>query len=146
MRHLRQLLLPQCSTEKTRIVLGTHGSGEEGATAAPAGSGSAGQPEAKASAAAGRPGHGRNPASAYEGARKVRIRHPKLRHGDVCPECGRGKIYEQKDPVRLVRVVGQPPLQATVYELDAAGRAVRCSWRPSRRASDRRNMTKGPAP
>jgi transposase len=48
----------------------------------------------------------------------VRIRHPRLQHGDVCPECGRGKVYEQQDPVRLVRIVGQPPLQATVYELD----------------------------
>ena len=48
----------------------------------------------------------------------MRIRHPNLQHGDVCPECGRGKVYDQKEPVRLVRVVGQPPLQATVYELD----------------------------
>ena len=117
-RHLRQLLLQQFSTEKKRIVLGTNGSGAETTTALPAASEPAEQPEGKAPAAAERPGHGRNPASAYEGARKVRIRHPKLKHGDVCPECGQGKVYEQKDPVRLVRVVGQAPLQATVYELD----------------------------
>ncbi|HKE28820.1 MAG TPA: IS66 family transposase [Bryobacteraceae bacterium] len=117
-RHLRQLLLPQFSTEKTRIVLGTNGSGAESVTAPPAASGPVEQREGEASAAVGRPGHGRNPASAYAGARKVRIQHPQLKHGDVCPECGRGKVYEQKDPVRLVRVVGQAPLQATVYELD----------------------------
>ena len=78
-RHLRQLLLPQFSTEKTRIVLGTNGSGAESATPPPAASGPAEQPDNEAPAAAGRPGHGRNPASAYEGARKVRIRHPKLK-------------------------------------------------------------------
>jgi hypothetical protein len=117
-RHLRQLLLPQFSTEKTRMVLGANGSGGESATPAPAASGAAEQPGGEASAAARRPGHGRNPASAYEGARKVRIPHPKLKHGDLCPDCGRGKVYEQQDPVRLVRVVGQAPLLATIYELD----------------------------
>ena len=117
-RHLRQLLLPQFSTEKTRIVLGANGPSTESATSAPAASGSAEQPGGETAAAARRSGHGRNPASAYEGARKVRIRHPQLKHGDVCPACGRGKVYEQQDPVRLVRVVGQAPLLATVYELD----------------------------
>lgn len=117
-RHLRQLLLPQFSTEKTRIVLGANESGAESAPATPAARGSVEPPGGEAAAAARRPGHGRNPASAYAGAHKVRIQHPKLKHGDLCPECGRGKVYEQKDPVRLVRVVGQAPLLATVYELD----------------------------
>jgi transposase len=117
-RQLRQLLLPRFSTEKTRMVLGGNGSGVETPTVSPADSALAEQPGGKASAAGGRLGHGRNPALAYEGARNVRIRHPQLKHGDVCPECGRGKVYQQKDPVRFVRVVGQAPLQATVYELD----------------------------
>jgi transposase len=117
-RQLRQLLLPQFSTEKTRMVLGGNGSVAESATSPPAASGAPEHPGGEASVAARRPGHGRNPASAYEGARKVRIRHPQLKHGDVCPDCGRGKVYDQQEPVRLVRVVGQAPLQATVYELD----------------------------
>lgn len=117
-RQLRQLLLPQFSTEKTRTVLGTNGFGAASATTSAASNGPAEKPDGETSSAAGRPGHGRNPASAYEGARKVRIPHPHLKHGDVCPDCGQGKVYEQKDPVRLVRVVGRPPLQATLYELD----------------------------
>src|SRR5207247_3598712 len=35
-----------------------------------------------------------------------------------CPDCGRGNIYIQKEPKVLVRIVGQAPLAATVYELE----------------------------
>ena len=63
-------------------------------------------------------GHGRNPASAFTGARKVGIAHGQLKHGDRCPECLRGKVYTQKEPRALVRIVGQAPLSATVYELE----------------------------
>ncbi len=38
--------------------------------------------------------------------------------GDPCPGCEKGKVYPQKEPRMLVRVVGQAPLAATVYELD----------------------------
>jgi len=64
------------------------------------------------------PGHGRNGAEAFGGARKVDIRHQKLIHGDRCPECGRGNVYGQKEPKVLVRIVGQAPLAATVYSLE----------------------------
>ena len=63
-------------------------------------------------------GHGRNGASSYTGARKVAVPHPHLHAGDACPGCERGKVYPQKEPRTLVRVVGQAPLAATVYELD----------------------------
>ena len=63
-------------------------------------------------------GHGRNPASAYAGARKVPIAHAELKHGAGCPECLEGKVYTQKECKPLVRIVGQAPLQATVYELE----------------------------
>jgi transposase len=36
--------------------------------------------------------------------------------GDACPECGQGTVYE-KAPGVIVRVTGQPPLAAKVYEL-----------------------------
>ena len=62
--------------------------------------------------------HGRNPASAYTGAKKVPIAHAELKHGTDCPECGKGKVYTQKEPKPLVRIVGQAPLAATVYELE----------------------------
>ena len=63
-------------------------------------------------------GHGRNGASAYDGARKIKVVHDSLKRGDNCPHCLRGKVYPQKDPVSLVRVVGQPPLAATVWDLE----------------------------
>ena len=63
-------------------------------------------------------GHGRNGASAYTGAKKVAVPHPAMQPGDHCPGCEKGKVYPQKEPRTLVRVVGQAPLAATVYELD----------------------------
>jgi transposase len=49
---------------------------------------------------------------------KVKVAHPNLQTGNRCPDCGRGNVYEQKDPRLLVRIVGQAPLAATVYELE----------------------------
>ena len=63
-------------------------------------------------------GHGRNGASSYTGAKKVAVPHPTLHSGDACPGCEKGKVYPQKEPRTLVRIVGQAPLAATVYELD----------------------------
>ena len=63
-------------------------------------------------------GHGRNGASAYRGAEKVEVAHQSLHSGHRCPECERGNVYEQKEPKALVRIRGQAPLAATVYELE----------------------------
>lgn len=63
-------------------------------------------------------GHGRNGASSYTGAKKVAVAHPTMHAGEPCPGCLKGKVYPQKEPRTLVRVVGQAPLAATVYELD----------------------------
>jgi transposase len=62
-------------------------------------------------------GHGRNGAEAYDAAEKVRVRHPSLKPGDPCPSCHKGTVYESVEPGRLVRIRGQAPLGATVYEL-----------------------------
>ena len=64
------------------------------------------------------PGHGRNGASSYTGAKTIDVPHPNLHAGDACPGCEKGKVYSQKEPRTLVRIVGQAPLAATVYELD----------------------------
>jgi transposase len=64
------------------------------------------------------PGHGRNGASSYTGAKKVAVPHSTLHSGDACPGCEKGQVYAQKEPRTLVRIVGQAPLAATVYELD----------------------------
>ena len=63
------------------------------------------------------PGHGRNGAEAYRGARKVKIEHSWLQSGNRCPGCEKGKLYGLSTPAVLIRVVGQAPLAATVYEL-----------------------------
>ncbi len=62
-------------------------------------------------------GHGRNGAEAYVGAEKIRVPHASLKPGDPCPSCKKGTVYESVEPGRLVRVRGQAPLGATVYEL-----------------------------
>jgi len=98
-------MLPQPrTTEKTKDVL------EQ--SAAPASESEPGLPSPEKS------GHGRNGASSYTGSQKVAIPHPQLHAGDPCPGCEKGKVYPQKEPRTLVRIVGQAPLAATVYELD----------------------------
>jgi transposase len=64
------------------------------------------------------PGHGRNGAAAFTGAKRVVIAHPSLKTGDACPSCQQGKVYGQQEPKTLVRIVGQAPLSATVYECE----------------------------
>jgi len=64
------------------------------------------------------PGHGRNGAAAFTGARQIAIPHASLQPGTLCPACEKGKVYRQKEPKPLVRLVGQAPLAATVYELE----------------------------
>ena len=68
-------------------------------------------------------GHGRRAAGEYVGAQKVSVPHPDLHAADRCPECRKGKVYLLAEPRQLVRIVGRPPLQATVYELHA----LRCN-------------------
>jgi transposase len=63
-------------------------------------------------------GHGRNGASAFTDAERVAVRHETLQSGDSCPECGSGKVYRQKEPKTLVRIIGQAPLKATVLEME----------------------------
>jgi len=99
------MLVRPRNTEKTSAVLDE---AEESGKAAS-------QPDTNAAPPAG---HGRNGTEAFGGAQKVEIAHQSLKHGDRCPECGEGNVYEQKEPKVLVRIVGQAPLAATVYSLE----------------------------
>jgi len=63
-------------------------------------------------------GHGRNGADAFTGADKTAVAHSTLHSGDSCPGCGEGKVYRQKEPATLVRIIGQAPLKATVFEME----------------------------
>lgn len=111
-RHLRQLLLP-ASTEKTKDVL--EKAGVEPVPGSPTEQPASVQAPQEESS---RQGHGRNGADAFTGARQVEVPHQQLKHGDRCPECGKGNVYGQKEPKVLVRIVGQPPLAGTVYWLE----------------------------
>jgi len=72
-------------------------------------------PEPEKPAAAG---HGRNGAAAFTGANRVAVAHATLQSGDPCPECHEGSVYRQKEPATLIRIIGQAPLKATVFEME----------------------------
>jgi len=61
-------------------------------------------------------GHGRNGTNVYTGAETVRVPHDSLKPGDPCPNCKKGTVYGTA-PGRIIRIRGQAPLGATVYEL-----------------------------
>jgi transposase len=63
-------------------------------------------------------GHGRNGASAYEGAHNVCVAHACYKAGDRCPLCPKGKLYPFWEPGVEIRIIGRAPLEATVYELE----------------------------
>ena len=121
-RHLRQLFFGK-RTEKTAAVVGekTEHSDAPPECAAAAETGPDAGVEStdessESDEAAPSKGHGRNGADAYRGATRKEIRHPTLAAGDACPACGQGTVYA-KAPGVLVRIIGQPPLGATIYEL-----------------------------
>jgi hypothetical protein len=103
---LRALLMKP-STEKTSKVLERAGIKAPPPNPPP--------PRAKAPP---KPGHGRNGAAAYRGAERIKVTHGSLKPGDHCPGCLKGKVYLQKDPGLRIRVVGQTPIAAKVYELE----------------------------
>jgi transposase len=110
---LRELLVKPASTEKTEKVLENAGlkTGPEDAS-------SQKTPKKKPGK-----GHGRNGAGAYTAARRVPVPLASLSSGDRCPKCLDGKLYAQREPGVLVRLVGRAPIEATVYELEK----LRCS-------------------
>lgn len=112
---LRELMFP-ASTEKTAAVLNHAGASPSGKALEKA---SGGKEEQKLKP----PGHGRNGAEAYSQAQRVQVQHATLQHGDRCPGCQKGKVYEQQEPRQLVRIVGQAPLTATIYALQT----LRCN-------------------
>lgn len=120
-QRLRQILFGP-KTETTEKVLQQIGKNQEKSPRGEGGSaeanGSVPGEDSGASGASGQAkGHGRNGASAYGGGNKVQVAHTNWQKGNRCPECQKGKLYELNTPGVLVRVTGQAPLAATVYEL-----------------------------
>ena len=105
---LRQMLFG-AATEKTKNVLG------EEELASSAGKDKSRQKERQKKKPKG---HGRNGAVAYRGAEKVKVPHQTLTPGETCPKCDHGKLNSLKAPGLIIRVRGQAPLGATVYELE----------------------------
>jgi hypothetical protein len=123
LRRLRQLLFGS-TTEKTAAVVGKADtpppdttSTDAASTTVPADAAQTGAATADASGTKpARPGHGRNGVDAYAGAQRIHVPHPTLQAGDACPSCGKGTVYEKVAGV-LVRITGQAPLTATIYQL-----------------------------
>jgi hypothetical protein len=65
-----------------------------------------------------RKGHGRTAAAAYTGAQRVKVPHPHLQAGALCPACQNGKVYLMKAPALIVRITAQPLFAAHCYELE----------------------------
>ena len=107
MRRLRKLLFG-ASTEKTAAVTGDGTDSAEEADSVAA---------SKDESPKSGKGHGRNGADAYHGAEKIEVPHESLQPGDACPECGDGTVYETARPGVLVRITGQAPVAAKVYQL-----------------------------
>jgi transposase len=117
-RRLRQLLFGS-RTEKTDSVVGQETKTPDATPPRDAAAdadlaGGAGNTDGSDAPAA--KGHGRNGAEAYRGAERIDVPHPSLRAGDACPACGEGTVYD-KAPGVLVRITGQPPLAAKIYQL-----------------------------
>jgi transposase len=120
-RRLRQLFFGK-RTEKTDAVVGRQGAKSDAApsgSVAPEPGSPAREPDRGASSESDTetaPGHGRNGAAAYRGAERIDVPHPSLAAGDACPACGQGTVYD-KAPGVVVRITGQPPLAATIYQV-----------------------------
>lgn len=112
---LRKLLFGP-KTEKTKDVVGKTGEeGEPEAGASSSPSSAEGADDGATEKPKKRKGHGRTGAEAYTGAKKVKVPHESLGHGDACPSC-QGKLYQLKKPALLVRITGCVPFPAKVYE------------------------------
>jgi transposase len=117
-RRLRQLLFG-ARTEKTGSVVGQKTKTPDATPPPDAAAGTestTGEGTTDESDAPAAKGHGRNGAAAYRGAERIDVPHPSLRAGDACPACGEGTVYD-KAPGVLVRITGQPPLAAKIYQL-----------------------------
>ncbi len=65
-----------------------------------------------------RKGHGRKGTKDYPGAKRIPVPHPTHQPGGLCPECLKGKLYLLKVPARIIRLVAQPIVSATIFELE----------------------------
>jgi transposase len=127
LRRLRELVLRRTSEKTAKVLARTAAQAGKSAPAAAAASPKT-PPEpvaAPATVPSGEPepsvkpkakGHGRNGIAAYAAAERIAVPHSSLSSGDPCPLCCKGRVYRKQEPARLVRIVGQQPFRATIYE------------------------------
>lgn len=109
---LKKLLFGQQSEKTADVFSGGATDGEDESSDSGAAKAGGAQDDGKKE----RKGHGRNGAEEYTGAERITIEHESLKPKDPCPQCDKGKVYLLKEPAVVVRIVGQAPLMATVYE------------------------------
>jgi len=121
-KRFRQILFGARTEHKRNVLKGYAGAEQTaGGASDPLPASEATQAEGKQQAKPCVAGHGRNGAQAYRDSPVVEVDVPALKPGDPCPQCADGKVYDSP-PKLTVKVVGQPPLAATVYKL----RQLRC--------------------
>lgn len=114
-RRLQKIIFG-ASTEKTRNILDNETGANNGSSQTNAG-------QEKTCTAGDKTkekpkGHGRNGERDYTGAQRIKISHESLKSGDNCPLCQKGKVYAQKIPAYIVRLLGRSPIGATVHEME----------------------------
>jgi transposase-like protein len=57
----------------------------------------------------------RTSAADYKSAKIIKVGHEALKAGGLCPECGKGNL-RVVNPGKVIRIIGQPWLQAVIYE------------------------------
>ena len=77
-----------------------------------------GSPKDKPKPRRRRKGHGRRGHRQYTGARRVSVPHETLQAGALCPQCQQSKVYQQPEPAIAMEITAQPPVAATIYELE----------------------------
>jgi len=118
LKRLRRMLFGP-RTERTRDVLPdqeTTDRPQDQGGEDPSGTSASSSPDTAPRPRRRRKGHGRIPAAAYTGCRRVILTHPAFSPGDSCPDCQNGTLYRLKDWAMNVRLVGQPPIGGTRYE------------------------------
>jgi transposase len=65
-----------------------------------------------------RKGHGRIAAAAYSQAGRTPVANDRAHVGDACSLCLHGRLHRLREPERIIRITGQPPLAAHTWELE----------------------------
>jgi len=114
-KRLRQMLFGASTEHKRTRLKGSSGgaTGDQPAATDPAAEAAPANAAAEPSKASG---HGRNGANAYSDSPVVDVTLTDLQSGDPCPTCVAGKV-DDSPPLVIVKVVGTPPLTATVFKV-----------------------------